>query len=84
MLADFSGDLAADPATDMATEVSRWLHSWANYFRHGYPRAAFRRLNRFALLRLTRHLKRRSQRGFRPSEATLFYAHLQTLGLRFL
>lgn len=72
------------PTTDMAEDISRWLHSWANYFRHGYPRSAFRHLNRFALLRLTRHLKRRSQRGLRPPEPTTFYAHLQTLGLRFL
>jgi RNA-directed DNA polymerase len=72
------------PTMEMAGQVSRWLHSWANYFRHGYPRAAFRQLNRFSLLRLTRHLQRRSQRGSRPPGATTFYAHLQTLGLQFL
>jgi RNA-directed DNA polymerase len=72
------------PTTDMAADVSRWLHSWANYFRYGRPRTAFRSLNRFALLRLTRHLKRRSQRGVRAPAAMSFYAHLQALGLRLL
>lgn len=72
------------PTTEMAEDVSRWLHSWANYFRHGYPRAAFRQVNWFALQRLTRHLQRRSQRGLRPPAKTTFYAHLQALGLRFL
>lgn len=64
--------------------VNRWLRSWANYFRHGYPRQAFRELNWFVGERLTRHLKRRSQRPFRPPEGISFYAHLQTLGLQFL
>lgn len=72
------------PATDMARDVSGWMHSWGIYFRHGYPRHAFRQVNRFTLQRLTRHLKRRSQRAFRPKEGQSFYAHLQTLGLRFL
>jgi len=64
--------------------VNRWLRSWANYFRHGYPRQAFRVLNWFVGERLTRHLKRRSQRPFRPPEGISFYAHLQTMGLHFL
>ncbi|WP_339684150.1 group II intron reverse transcriptase/maturase [Gimesia maris] len=72
------------PATAMVEDVSRWMHAWGNYFRHGYPRAAFRKLNRFACLRLGRHLQRRSQRGFRPPEGRSFYAHLQALGLRLL
>lgn len=68
------------PAADMAAHVSRWLHSWANSFRHGYPRAAFRYLNHFAL----RRLNRRSQRGYRAAKDKSFYPHLQALGLRFL
>jgi RNA-directed DNA polymerase len=70
------------PATEVAADVSGWLHSWANYFRHGYPRAAFRQLNWFAMSRLTGHLKRRSQRGYRPPVETSFYTHLQALGLQ--
>jgi RNA-directed DNA polymerase len=72
------------PAMAMAQEVTRWLHSWGNYFRHGYPRCALREVNHFALLRLMRHLRRRSQRASRPPEGTTFYLHLQSLGLQFL
>jgi len=72
------------PITEMIGQVNRWLQDWARYFRHGYPREAFRRVNSFAVCRLTGHLKRRSQRPFRLPAGTTFYAHLQTLGLQFL
>jgi Group II intron, maturase-specific domain len=72
------------PAAQMVADVSRWLHSWANYFRHGYPRRAFRHVNRFAMQRLTRRLQRRSQRGYRPANGQSFYAQLQTLVLQLL
>ena len=70
------------PIPEMVGGVSSWLRSWGNSFRHGYPRQAFRDLNRFTVLRLTRHLQRRSQRPFRPPEGESFSAHLQRLGLR--
>lgn len=72
------------PAPELTRGVSRWLRSWANYFDHGYPRHAFRKLNHFVVDRLTRHLKRRSQRPFRPPEGMTFYAQLQRFGLRLL
>ena len=62
--------------------VNTWLRSWANYFRYGYPRRAFRRLNWYVQTRLIGHLQRRSQRPFRPPEGQSFYAVLQDLGLR--
>ena len=70
------------PITRMIGETNDWLQSWARYYRHGYPRVAFRQVNWFTRERLIRHLKRRSQRPSRPSEGTTYYAHLQTLGLR--
>jgi len=69
------------PIPQLIGEVNRYLQGWANYFRHGYPRMAFRQVNRFAVERLTGHLQRRSQRPFRPPEGVSFYAHLRTLGL---
>jgi len=48
---------------------------------HGYPRKAFRQINRFVQERLERHLKRRSQRPFRPKEGLTWYAQLHRLGL---
>jgi RNA-directed DNA polymerase len=72
------------PTTQMVRTVSDWLRSWANYYDHGYPRQVFRKVNSFAVLRLTHHLQRRSQRPFRPPKGTTYYAHLQRLGLRLL
>lgn len=72
------------PIPVMIAETNKWLHSWANYFRHGYPRAAFRHINWFTQERLIRHLQRRSQRPSRPPAGTTYYAHLQTLGLQHL
>ena len=62
--------------------VSRWLGSWGEYFRHGYPSEAFGKLNWFANQRLKRHLQRRSNRPYRVPAGESFYAHLQRLGLR--
>lgn len=71
------------PIPRMIGAVRRMLRGWANYFRHGYPRMAFRHVNWFLLKRLAHHLNRRSQRPFQPPDGSV-YAHLQRLGLQFL
>lgn len=72
------------PLPDLAVQLSRWLRSWGIYFRHGYPRQAFQRVNWYLLQRLAQHLNRRSQRRYRVPAGDSLYAHLQALGLRFL
>ena len=72
------------PITSLIAQVNLWLRSWSNYFSHGYPRQAFRGLNRFVVQRLTHHLQRRSQRPFRPPKGVSFYAQLHALGLQSL
>jgi RNA-directed DNA polymerase len=72
------------PLPELAAQVSRWLRSWGNYFRHGYPRQAFHRVNWLLLKRLAQHLNRRSQRRYRVPAGVSLSAHLQALGLRFL
>jgi RNA-directed DNA polymerase len=74
----------SQPFPVLIGEVSRWLHGWARYFRHGYPRKAFGDLNGYTLHRLFRHTQRRSQRGFRRAEGMSVYAQMQALGLRLL
>ncbi len=79
--------LAANPVTPLPTligRVNRLLHGWKHYFSKGYPRMAFRAVNRYVVQSLTRHLQRRSQRPFRPPEGVSYYAQLQRLGLRLL
>jgi RNA-directed DNA polymerase len=72
------------PVTDMIEEINGHLLGWSNYFKYGYPRKAFRGVNRYVRQRLTRHLQRRSQRPMRPPRGTSFYKHLENLGLVYL
>jgi len=72
------------PITELIQEVNRQLRGWSNYFGQGYPRQAFRDLNYFVRSRLIRHLKRRSQRPYRPPKGRTWYAHLKQLGLVYL
>jgi RNA-directed DNA polymerase len=72
------------PIGDLIGRLNRMLQGWKNYFRHGYPRAAFRGVNWFLLQRLAGHLERRSQRAYRIPAGVTFYAHVQALGLRLL
>jgi RNA-directed DNA polymerase len=68
------------PITILIRELNRHLAGWANYFGQGYPRSAFQKINEFVRGRLRRHLRRRSQRAFRPPEGQSWYHHLQRLG----
>lgn len=68
----------------MIGEINVYLRGWGSYFRHGYPVKAFHTVNGFVQNRLRHHLRRRSQRGYRPPADRTWYAHLQALGLRLL
>jgi RNA-directed DNA polymerase len=69
------------PIPDMITWINRHLTGWSNYFSYGYPRMAMRQVNFFVYKRLVRHLRRRSQRPYRPPKGVSFYRHLRDLGL---
>lgn len=69
------------PLPKLINEINANLRGWANYFKLGYPRKSFRDMNVYVLRRLTRHLQRRSQRGYRPPVGQSFYAHLERMGL---
>ena len=72
------------PIKVVIAEMNRHLKGWKNYFGKGYPGDAFRQLNTYVLERLTRHLKRRSQRPYRPPKGVSWYAQLYRLGLVYL
>jgi RNA-directed DNA polymerase len=72
------------PMPELIGRVNRHLRGWSKYFGLGYPRKAFRQINRFVVERLGKHLNRRSQRGWRSREGVSVHAHLQRLGLRAL
>ncbi|MGH8678086.1 MAG: group II intron reverse transcriptase/maturase, partial [Burkholderiales bacterium] len=69
------------PLSVLVDKLNRYLRGWANYFDYGYPRLPFRALNAHVRARLAQHLRRRSQRPYRPAFGVSFYAHFQHLGL---
>jgi RNA-directed DNA polymerase len=76
-----SRHLCFQPIPAMIEGLNRHLKAWANYFSFGYPRAAFRQINTYVRHRLACHLRRRSQRPFRPPKGRTLYAHLAHMGL---
>lgn len=72
------------PLKALILEINRYLEGWAQYFRRGYPRRAFRKLNGYACLRLSRHMHRRSQRPWRSPKDVTAYAQFHRLGLIYL
>jgi RNA-directed DNA polymerase len=69
------------PLPQLIGRLNRHLRGWANYFGLGYPRKTFGQLNHFVRCRLGKHLRRRSQRGWRVRQGVSLYAHLEHLGL---
>lgn len=69
------------PIRLLVFEINRHLKGWREYFKLGHPRRAFRKIGWYVRERLYRHLCRRSQRPFRPSEGTTWYRQLAELGL---
>ena len=65
-------------------ELNEHLEGWANYFGYGYPRRGFRMINAYVRQRLKQHVRRRSQRPFRPPKGVSYYAHFNRMGLVYL
>jgi len=72
---------SCQPIPELMEGLNRHLKGWKNYFDFGYPRVAFREVNSYVRGRLEQHLRRRSQRPFRPPEGVTFYEQIQRFGL---
>ena len=73
------------PAPLIVADVNRLLVGWSQYFGYGHPRRAFAAVNYQSYQRLSVHLRRRSQRGCRPSGGISLYEHLyHRLGLKMI
>lgn len=71
--------------TDAIVEINQILRGWANYFKLGYPRMAFRDINYYMLVRFYRFIKNRSQRRLKPRKpGESLYTCLKRKGLCFL
>ena len=72
------------PLPDLIAAINVHLAGWANYFKYGHPRKAFRYVNHYVRLRLSKNLNRRSPRPFRPPGGKSLYSHLKVMGLVYL
>ena len=69
------------PLPTLIDEINEQLIGWANYFRLGYSRVAFRKIDIYVRRRLREHLRRRSQRPFRPPKGVGYFRHFERMGL---
>jgi len=76
-----SSGMCFKPIPRLIEDLNKQLRGWSNYFSYGYPRQAFREINRYTSLRLSCHLSRRSQRPWRAPKGTSDYAQFAKLGL---
>ena len=72
------------PLPQLIEELNGHLRGWANYFSYGYPRKGFREINGYVRQRLAQHVRRRSQRPFRPPTGVSYYEHFNRMGLLYL
>jgi RNA-directed DNA polymerase len=72
------------PIPHMIRDMNRMLEGSAGYYSQGYPAMAYRHVNVYVRDRLTQHLRRRSQRPFKPPKGTTYYSKLEQLGLAYL
>jgi len=70
-----------EPIPELIGRVNRMLTGWAQYFSQGYPAMTYRAVNTYVRERLRTHLRRRSQRPYRPPPGVTYYEQLQRLGL---
>ena len=69
------------PVSELVRELNEHLRGWKNYFKVGYCRREFRKINYFVQCRMVRHLNRRSQRGYKLPKGMSVYAYLDQLGI---
>lgn len=69
------------PIPELIGELNRQMKGWANYFSIGYPTGAYWQIDWYVRGRLMQHLRRRSQRPFRPPAGSSLYQQIQKFGL---
>jgi RNA-directed DNA polymerase len=69
------------PVEQVVKRVNAFLRGWLAYYSKGHPAHARWELVRFAESRIVTHLRRRSQRPYRPPDGVSFFQHVHDLGL---
>ena len=68
-----NGQTTYVPVSELVDWVNRQVAGWKNYFNRFHHGSQFQRMNAFLCHRMVKHLKRRSQRPFRPPNGTTWY-----------
>jgi len=79
-----SSRMCFKPIPLLIEELNRHLRGWSTYFGYGYSRQALRTINHYTRVRLSCHLRRRSQRPWRPPKGTTHHAQFAKMGLVYL
>ena len=69
------------PPKDVVQNLNRFLRGWLQYYSLGHPSKVRWDLIRFTEDRVVRHLRRRSQRPYRPPKGISLHQHVGDLGL---
>jgi RNA-directed DNA polymerase len=72
------------PIPELIEKINEQLRGWKEYFSKGYPRMAYRKINWYARECIVNHLRKRSQRHYKPPEGVSYYKHVYQLGLIYL
>ena len=70
------------PTKKVIEDLNEHLRGWKNYYRIGYCRREFRKINWLVFQRVHKHLHSRSQRGYRRKHGMSDYAYIKELGLQ--
>lgn len=68
------------PIRATVRQINRTLAGWAQYFSLGFCQPAYGTIDSYVFNRLEQHLKRRSQRPYRPPHGVSWHSHIETLG----
>lgn len=72
------------PLPELIGQLNLHLKGWANYYRLGHPRVTFQKVNWYVRRRVSRLLRRRSQRPWKKPQELTLNEYLRQLGLIYL
>jgi RNA-directed DNA polymerase len=70
------------PIGELIGKINNFTTGWGSYFMLGQPNRVFRAMDNYVRIKVTNHLKRRSEREHRKPKKLTWYAYLKKRGLQ--